>query len=114
MSNRVQTLRIAPSNFLIVLASLIFGFVFFLFVPGVFRGKLAASEARELFLLAVFEAILLPVALRVPFVLRFFDLNIPTISFETSLWLLLIFSVYGLFQYVLARWFSREEKKESS
>ena len=109
-----ESLRIAPSNFLIVLASLIFGFVFFLFVPGVFRGKLAASEARELFLLAVFEAILLPVALRVPFVLRFFDLNIPTISFETSLWLLLIFSVYGLFQYVLARWFSREQKKESS
>ena len=109
-----EPLKNAPSNFFIVLASLILGFIFFLFVPRVFRGKLATSEVRDLVLLAIFEVILLPVALRIPFVLRFFELDIPYIASGVSLQLLLILAVYGLCQYGIARWFSRWGNRGSS
>lgn len=109
-----EPLKNAPSNFFIVLASLILGFIFFLFVPRVFRGKLATSEVRDLVLLAIFEVILLPVALRIPFVLRFFELDIPYIASGVSLQLLLILAAYGLCQYGIALWFSRWGNRVSS
>ncbi|QQS16163.1 MAG: HAD-IC family P-type ATPase [Candidatus Moraniibacteriota bacterium] len=105
-----EQLKNSPSNFLIVLASLILGFIFFLFVPRVFRGKLAPSEMRDLVLLALFEAILLPIALHVPLVLRFFEIDIPPISPDASVRFSLVLFVYTLLQYVLARWFARGER----
>ncbi len=99
----------ASSNFLIVLASLLLGFIFFLFVPRVFRGELASSEKWDLAVLAIFEAILLPIALHIPLVLRFFEIEIPLISFDVVLQFFLTISVYTVLQYVLARRFSRAQ-----
>lgn len=104
-----EPLKNSPSNFFIVLASLILGFIFFLFVPGVFRGKLAPSERGSLATLAVFEALLLPVAFQIPFVLRFFEIDIPSISFDVALQFFLTISAYTVLQYVLARRFSRAQ-----
>lgn len=104
-----ESLKNAPSNFFIVLASLILGFIFFLFVPRVFRGRLASSEKRDLVFLALFEGVLLPVAFQIPFVLRFFEIDIPSISFDVALQLFLTISVYTVLQYVLARRFSRAQ-----
>lgn len=103
-----DVLKTAPSNFLIVLASIVTGFIFFLVVPRFFRGKLASSEARELALLAVFEAALLPCMLNIPFVLRFFEIDIPQLSSEIFLRFSFIMGVYGMAQYALAKWFSRK------
>ena len=104
----------APSNFLVVLASLILGFIFFLFVPEVFRGKLAPSEARDLGMLVVFEVALLPAMLQIPFVLRFFEIDIPSISLALAMRFLLVMVAYGGFQYVLARRFSSPEQSDAS
>ncbi len=107
-------LKSAPSNFLIVLASLILGFIFFLFVPRVFRGKLAPSEVRGLSILVVFEVVLLPVMFQIPFVLRFFEIDIQPVP--PLLWARFfgVVVAYGGFQYAIARWFSRAEQAVSS
>lgn len=107
-------LKSAPSNFLIVLASLILGFIFFLFVPRVFRGKLASSEVRNLGMLVVFEVVLLPVMLQIPFVLRFFEIDIPPVSPLLFVRFFLVMVAYGGLQYALARWFSRAGQATSS
>ncbi len=102
-----ESLKNEPSNFLVVIASLVLGFVFFLFVPRVFRGTLAPSEVRELLLLLVFEAILLPLLLRIPFVVRFFEIAVHPVSGRVLGGFLFVIAAYSVLQYMVAGRFSR-------
>jgi hypothetical protein len=54
----------------------------------------------------VFEIALLPIMLRVPFVLRFFEVDIPALSSEVLVRFSLVMLAYGGVQYALARRFS--------
>lgn len=62
------------SNVWVVLASIMTGYVVFLFAPGVYRGELFMTQRRDMLVLTLLEIALLLVLFRTPFLLRFFEI----------------------------------------
>lgn len=103
-----EAMRTAASNTPVVITAIIVGFIFFLFTPGAYRGTLLLSQRKALFGLAVFEAILLFIALQAPFLLRFFEINPSGLQASALIPLLPIVAIYAIAQYFLTRVFRRD------
>ena len=98
-------LKIAPSNTLVGLSFIVFGFLFLLFASNVFCGTLTKKEQFQLSLLGVFELAVFYLALRIPFVIRFFNITLPYPSLTFVGQALLVFLVCGGIQYFIVREF---------
>jgi cation-transporting ATPase E len=103
-----ETLKEAPSNFPVVLTAITTGFIFFLFVPGVYRGKLLKSQIKALWALTLFQCVFLVFILQIPFFLRFFEITLYRVSLQTVMLFLISIVIYTLLQYLLTRQFSQK------
>ena len=105
-----EYLKIASSNTLVGLAYILFGFLFLLFGTSVYCGSLTKREKFQLFLLAIFQVVILFVALQIPFIIRFFDIALPFPSFSAIGIVLLITFVCGFVQYLVVKKFFLKKK----
>ncbi|MCX6752214.1 MAG: HAD-IC family P-type ATPase [Candidatus Nomurabacteria bacterium] len=103
-------LKIAPSNTLVGLAFIFFGFLFLIFGLNVYCGKLSKKEKWEVALLGVFQIIMLCVVLQIPLVIRFFNITLPFPSLMATGEALLILVVFGIAQYLIVRKFFLKKK----
>jgi cation-transporting ATPase E len=107
-----DAVRTAPSNALVVLVAIAVGFIFFVFAPSVYRGSLLPSQRKALLGLALFEIVLLLILLRIPFFLRFFEVDFTGLSADSFAPLLPIIATYALAQYLLTRFFRKHRVEE--
>ncbi len=96
------------TNFSVLLATIVIGYIFFLFTPRVFRGKLHAKEFLAMVIVSGVEIIFLYTIFQFPLILRFFEItgnisSLPSIGFFC---VVVMFYVIG--QYVIARRFRSE------
>lgn len=69
-----ESMKIAASNLWVILASIVTGYIFFLFAPGRFRGALLANQRRDIVILTIVEILFLIFVFHTPFLLRFFEI----------------------------------------
>jgi len=96
-------LKNSSSNTLVMLAMILFGFLFLLFGTNVYCGILTKKEKRQLFLLGVFQIVVCYLALQIPLALRFFNITTPypPLSFVGKT--LLIILACALAQYLIVK-----------
>lgn len=102
-------LKIASSNTLVMFSFIIFGFLFLLFGLNVYCGKLTKKEKSQIFLLGVFQIIVLYLMLQIPFVIRFFNITLPYPPLSFFGKALLVILVCGFAQYFLVKKFFLKE-----
>jgi magnesium-transporting ATPase (P-type) len=98
-------LKTASSDTLVLFSFMIFGFLFLLFATKVYCGFLTKKEKFQLFILGIFQPILLYLMLQVSFLVRFFSITKPypaPIFFSEAF---LIVLVCGLVQYFIVKRF---------
>ena len=100
-----QSIRVMDSNMIVLESLIICGFVFFIFTPKVYLGLVSNLKKLHFLLLFVFEAVLLWVLLKIPFVLRFFSLREVSVSSNVYEIMGLVMVGYVVVQYLLARYF---------
>ena len=98
-------LKTSSSNTLVVFSFIIFGFMFLLFAAQVYCGSLTKKEKSQLFLLGVFQFILLYLILQIPFFVRFFSITTPYPSFVFAYKTLIVILVCVLAQYFMVKKF---------
>jgi|GEM_PF-430496 len=106
-------LKLAGSNTLVALAFIVCGFIFFALAPKVYRGVQTNKEKLHLLYLAIFEIVALLILLKIPLIVRFFDVTKPFPSFMEILIALGVLLVFGLVQYfVMIKFIAKQEKLE--
>ncbi len=93
----------SASDLWIVLTSIMTGYIFFLFAPGMYRGVLLFSQRRDLLILTIVEILFLAFVFRVPFLLRFFEIVGDFPQIEVIHLPLLFLVLYALCQYGVGR-----------
>lgn len=96
-------LKIAPSNTLVGLSYIIFGFIFLLFAIRVYGGVLAKKEKYQIFLLGVFQVIIIYLMLQIPFLVKFFNITLPYPSLAFVGQTLLIIIAFGCAEYFMVK-----------
>ena len=100
-----EYLKTAASNTLVIFAYILFGFVFLLFGTSVYCGKLTKKEKLQLLFLAIFQTVVILIALRISFVISFFNIT-PTFPSWVSMGQALIIVLVAVFvQYLLVKKF---------
>jgi len=92
-----------PSNVLVGFSFILFGFLFLIFAINVYSGLLFKKEKFHIFLLAVFQIILIYLMLQIPFVVKFFNITTPFPSFALILKVLLIIILFGYAEYLIVK-----------
>jgi cation-transporting P-type ATPase E len=98
-------LKIAPSDTLVGLSFIVFGYLFLLFAAKVYCGTLSKKEKLQLFLLGIFQLAVLFAVLQVPFLVRFFNITLPYPALIYVGRALLVILACGGVQYFIARKF---------
>ena len=102
-------LKTAPSNTLVIFSEILFGFLFLILAAKVYCGSLTKREKFQLFLLGIFQIIVLYVALQIPFVIRFFNITLPYPSGIFVGEALSIILIFGIIQYFIVKKFFLEK-----
>ena len=68
------TMKVASSNMWVVFGSVMVGYIFFLFTPGVYRGALSLVQRRDLLILTIVELAFIFFIFRFPLLLHFFEI----------------------------------------
>jgi len=103
-------LKFAPSDTLVGLSFMVFGFFFLLFAAKVYCGSLTQKEKFQFFLLGIFQVVVLFLMLQIPFLIRFFNITLPFPSFNILGETLLILLAFGLVQYFMVQKFFLKRK----
>jgi cation-transporting ATPase E len=98
-------LKTAPSNTLVGLAFILFGFLFLFFAAKVYCGGLTKKEKFQFGLLGIFQLVVFFIILQVPFLVGFFGITLPYPPASFIFKTLLIVLVSGLVQYFIIREF---------
>lgn len=98
-------LKIASSNTLVGLSFILFGFLFLIFAINVYSGLLFKKEKFQIFLLAVFQIILIYLVLQIPFLIKFFNITIPYPSLIFVGKALSVIFVFGCVEYFMVKKF---------
>lgn len=106
-----ESARLAESNILVVLASIVAGFIFFIFTPYVYRGLVTRAQKIQILGLGMVEIVLVWLTLKIPYVTTFFDTTnkVPAFSPVSAIIILGLFCLLVYLQYLLAKYFA--EKK---
>ncbi len=96
-------LKVATSNTLVALGLVICGLIFFMYAPMVYRGIRGKKETWHIFGLAVFELALLYLVLKIPLVVRFFEITTPPPSIMAVVQAVIILLLFGCGQYFVAK-----------
>ncbi len=94
-----EYLKIVPSNTLVMLAFIVFGFFFLIFAKNVYCKSIVKKEKIQLFLLGIFGLVLLLIALKIPFLVSFFNITLPFPSIALIIETLSIVAFFGGIQY---------------
>lgn len=94
-----ESMKSGESNFFVVLAWSIIGYIFFLFTPALYRGSLLSTQRRDLILLTFFEILFLIFILQTPFFLRFFEIIGMSFALNPLLLPIVLLGTYSLLQY---------------
>jgi cation-transporting ATPase E len=95
---------------IIAFTFIILGMIFLIFTPGVYSGVTTEIQKKQFVLLTVIEGIAMFVLLKIPFIIDFFNLNLPTV--HSFLTLLPIFAVYFLVQWFITVKFFRTKYED--
>ena len=98
-------LKIATSDTLALFAFMAFGYLFLLFAVKVYCGTITKKEKLQLFLLGIFQLLVLYLILQVPFFVFFFNITTPYPALLFFSKALLVVLVFGLAQYFIVRKF---------
>lgn len=96
-------LKIASSNTLVGLSFIVFGFLFIIFAMDVYCGSITGREKFQLFLLGIFQIILIYLALQIPLLVKFFNITEPYPSLTAVGQTILVVLVFGLIQYFIVK-----------
>jgi cation-transporting ATPase E len=96
-------LKTASSNTLVLFSIILLGFLFLFFALKVYCGSITKKEKLQLFLLGIFEVIVVFLILQVPFLIRFFNIITPYPSFIIFGKALLVVFVCAIVQYFLVK-----------
>jgi cation-transporting ATPase E len=69
------SIKNTSSNIIIILSFILFGFLFLILASKVYCGILTKKEKFQLFLLGIFQTIVLYLALQVPIIIKFFNIT---------------------------------------
>lgn len=103
-------LKIASSNTLVLFAYILFGFLFLLFGTSVYCGTLTRKEKLQLFLLGIFQIIVIYLALQISFVIKFFNITLPYPALPFIGKAFLIVLLCGFIEYLIAKKFFLNKK----
>lgn len=95
-------LKTAQSNTLVLITFIAVGFIFFIFAPKVFKGVITRAQKIQILALAGIEVALLFFALRVPAVIKFFDMSANRLDNKNILEIFLIVGLFVCAEYILA------------
>lgn len=98
-------LKIAPSNTLVGLSYILFGFLFLFFAVKVYCGSITKKEKFQLLMFGIFELVVFLVFLRIPFLISFFNITLPYPSLALIGKTLLIIILFGYAQYFVVKKF---------
>lgn len=98
-----EAMKQSGSNLLVIFATIITGYIFFVMTPRVYRGKLETQESVTLIAVTVIEVILLISVFYLPLALRFFEVVWQLPSMQTIYYSIVTVVLYAIVQYFLAR-----------
>lgn len=104
--------RAETVNTIIMLAFVIFCYLFFLFAPAVYYGATLRPRKLQLILLGILEAVLLIAVFQVPIAMNFFDVVHIRLSTADMLKMLAVVGLAWLAQYGVAQFFLRRKKAD--
>jgi cation-transporting ATPase E len=105
-------LKTASSNSLVMLAFILFGFMFLIFAAKVYCETLTKKEKFQLFLLGIFQAVVFCLALQIPILVKFFNITLPYPSLIFMGKAILVILVCGFVQYLIVREFFLKKKEK--
>jgi cation-transporting P-type ATPase E len=109
-----QYLKIAPSNTLVGLVYILFGFLFLIFATKVYCDFLTRKEKLQIFLLGVFQVVVMFTVLQIPFVIKFFNITLPFPTIDFVYKAILIVFVFGGIQYLIVQKFFLKRKNSNA
>lgn len=104
--------RAETVNTIIMLAFVIFCYLFFLFAPAVYYGATLRPRKLQLILLGILEAVLLIAVFQVPIAMNFFDVVHIQLSTADILKMFAVIGLSWLAQYGVAQFFVRRKKAD--
>jgi cation-transporting ATPase E len=96
-------LKTIPPNIIVGFSFILFGFLFLIFAINVYSGSLFKKEKFQIFLLAVFQIILIYLMLQIPFLLKFFNIIPPFPPFIFVGQALLVILIFGCIEYLIVK-----------
>lgn len=110
-----DTMKESASNLWVMAATIVTGYIYFLFAPAIYRGGLLLSQRRDMFFLTLVEIIFFMLMFNIPVLLRFFEVIGTFSRFSVLIVPLFCLAVYGVFQFgvtfIISRFRSRSLKK---
>ncbi len=98
------------SNLAVLLAFLVFGFVFFAFSPRVYHFPLSTLQKKQIWFLAVAELLVLFIIFKIPFLSAFFNIVNLQLSSMKIIEISFVVLVFAVFQYLGSKWFMKREE----
>ena len=96
-----EYLKMAASNTMVIIGFAVCGIIFLALAPKVYRGIQSKTEIWHLLGLTVFEIILFFVMVKIPILVRFFNITMPLPSLRAIGLTLLILLIFGVGQYFM-------------
>jgi len=105
-------LKHAESNILVIIASIIAGYIFFIFTPYVYRGIITLAQKIQIAVFALVEIFFFLIISKIPIVTNFFDTTniIPHLPTKSLIIIIVMFCLMFYIQYYLAKWFVLNKK----
>ena len=98
-------LKLAPSNTLVGLSFIIFGFLFLIFAAQVYCVTLTKKEKQQLVWLSLLEIVVFFLTLQIPILVRFFGITLPFPSLFSIAEALFVILIFVTVQYFLVKKF---------
>ncbi|MEI6396585.1 MAG: HAD-IC family P-type ATPase [Candidatus Taylorbacteria bacterium] len=98
-----EYLKMAASNTIVIIGFAVCGIIFLVLAPRVYRGIQSKTEKWHLLGLAIFEVVLFFVMVKIPILVRFFNITTPLPSLKVIGLTLLILVCVGIGQYIAVR-----------
>ena len=108
------SIRLMDSNMFVLYSLIICGFAFFMCTPKVYLGFISKIQKIHFAFLFIFEAVLLFVLLKIPFIIKFFSLNQVSLQLGTYKIMIAVVVGYVLLQYIFTVYFSKYFSKKSA
>lgn len=101
-------LKTSTSNTLVLLSFIVFGFLFFIMATSVYSDKLIKKQKLHIFLIGIFEIILLILMSKSTLLTNFFDITTPYPSLGYISKTFIVIFIFGSIQYLIVKKYLRK------